>query len=62
MPTQDERPSLQKRSLEDVAATQADHTRFLVRIVDRLDEMFDEINKHTELLEQILDRLPPAKE
>jgi hypothetical protein len=61
MPTQDERPPLHKRSLEGIAATQADHTLFLVRIVERLDQMYDEINAHTALLHQILDRLP-AKE
>lgn len=27
-----------KRSLEDIAATQADHTLFLASIVERLDE------------------------
>jgi len=35
-----------KRSLEDIAATQAEHTLFLARIVDRLDE-------HTTLLNAI---------
>jgi hypothetical protein len=35
-----------KRSLEDIAAIQADHTLFLVRIVERQDE-------HTSLLQAI---------
>ena len=35
-----------KRTLEDIAATQAEHTLFLARIVERLDE-------HTTLLKGI---------
>jgi hypothetical protein len=31
-------------------------------IDDRLDQMYDEINAHSLLLHEILDRLPPAKE
>jgi ABC-type transporter Mla subunit MlaD len=33
----------------------------ITRIQDRLDEMYDEINKHTDLLHDILDRLPERK-
>jgi Mg2+ and Co2+ transporter CorA len=57
MAAQDEHPSLQKRSLEDIAATQAEHTLLLTRIVDRLDEMFDELNIHTEMLRELLAKL-----
>jgi hypothetical protein len=74
MPTQEERPSLRKRSLEDITATQAEHTLFLARIVEHLEEMRSEqnnhtrllndhialLNDHTALLNQILDKLDKA--
>ena len=46
MPKQDER----KRSLEDITATQAEHTLSLARIVESLEEMRREQNNHTRLL------------
>jgi hypothetical protein len=41
MATQDKRPSLEKRSLEDIAAMQADHAKMLAELRRVMNERFD---------------------
>ncbi len=76
MPTQEERLTTLEQdrntlteALAAIAQTQADHTLLLVRIAqtqgahsERFDHVEALLDSHTVLLQQILLRLPPAKE